>query len=115
MKKLLALLLAAFIAAPVPFVRAAADPVPTSVITMIGSNPTFDAKGNLLTAPVQAMFQTTVVVSGVSYSTQDSVSWDGTSTDIVTTVDGIKLTAKQVTTAAAQIANWVKANPPKTP
>lgn len=91
----------------------AADPSPVSVITMIGSNPTFNADGSLATAPVQALFQTTVTVDGVPYSKSESVSWDGTSTELVVEVDGIKLTAKQVTTAAALIANYVKATPPK--
>jgi hypothetical protein len=114
MKKLLAIIFAAFVAVPVPFLRAA-DPSPVSVITMIGSNPTFNPDGSLATAPVQALFLTTVTVAGAPYTKQESVSWDGTSTAFTVTVDGMTLTPKQVTQAAALIANYVKSNPPPPP
>jgi len=115
MKNTLALVLCFFVAAPAPLLRAASDPKPVSVITFIGSNPAFADDGTLLTAPVQAMFKTDVTINGVVYHNNESVSWDGTSTSFTVTVDGMNLTPKQVTQAAALIANYVKANPPPSP
>lgn len=110
MKKLASIIILA-VALLAPIARAQA---PVSIITMLGSNPTFDASGNILTAPVQSLWLTTVTVGGQSYSSQSSVSWDGTSTANTVTIGGVTVTYAQATAFIAAIATQERAMAPGT-
>lgn len=109
MKKLIQILaLACFIA-----VGVRAQTVVTT-LTMIGTNPTFDAKGTLLTAPVQAMFQSVTTIDDKMFTSPQNVTWDGTDQKTTVTVGGVTLTYYQVTQFAAAIANQELAKAPGT-
>lgn len=88
---------------------ACAQTTPTSVISFIGANPTFDSKGNLLSAPAQARFLTSIVVNDQTYLSQENVTWDGTDDKTTVTADGITATLKQITDLAAAAAVQAKA------
>lgn len=110
MKKLLALLLAAFVAAPAPFALAAADSLKVAP-SFYGANPTYDANGVLTAATWQAGFTQWAMVDAKKLSAQTNVNWDGMREDFVVVVDGNKLTPKQVSQAVGLIAAYVLANP----
>lgn len=108
--KLLAIVLAVFVAAPSPFALAAADSLKVAP-SFYGANPTYDANGVLTAASWQAGFTQWAMVDAKKLSTQTSVGWDGTRTDFSVVVDGMKLNPKQVTEAVGLIAAYVLANP----
>lgn len=110
MKKLLALVIfAAALLAP-----AARAQTTVTTLNMIGSNPTFDSKGSLLTGQIQGLFQIAVTVGGQTYTRQDSVTWDGTSGKYSVTFQGVTQTYGWVTGAAAAIAYAEEAGVPGT-
>lgn len=100
MKKLLALLVFA-VALSASTARAQAV---VTTLTMIGANPTFDAKGTLLSAPVQAMFQSVTTVEDKMFTAPQNISWDGTDQKTTVTVGDLTLTYYQITQFAAAIA-----------
>lgn len=109
MKKILILIFAASLIA-----LSARGQTPVSVITMVGANPTFSPSGSLLTCSVQSLWQTSVTVAGQTYTSQSSVSWDGTSTTNSVTVGNITVTYAQATALITAIATQERAQAPGT-
>lgn len=77
-----------------------------TTVAYIAATPTYDAKGNLLTAFVQATFVQSGTIEGkdVLVTPAPVCSWDGTDDKTTIEADGIKATYKQVTDLAAAIA-----------